>query len=79
MTYPQVTVNGENLPDPPGHWDDRSYSTGEEAVYYPSRFKFQPNGGDFLFFVWESDENEERMWIHTDNIDDVHLTHDHLE
>lgn len=76
MTYPQLTVRGENLPEPFEGWGDEEYSTDNRAVYIPSRFEWIDDK-PLLYLVWESPEREEQMWIHTDNISSVKVTHDH--
>lgn len=80
MTYPKVHIQGEDLPEPFSGWDDREMTSpdGSEAVYFPSRFEFIPDA-PFLYMEWASDEVEERRWIHTDKIESVDSTHDHLE
>ena len=74
MTYPRVTVRGESLPEPDTGWDDREYSDGETAVYYPSRFKVNDS---FLYLVWETDDDSIfQMWIKTDRIASIVSTYE---
>jgi len=76
VTYPKVTVRGEDLPDPFDGWGDIEHSSGDRAVYLPTRFELL-DSHPFLYLVWKADGKEERRWIHTDNIDSVDVTHDH--
>lgn len=72
MTYPRVTVRGNDLPEPFDGIDDREYSTGDEAVYYPSGFEILDDIG-FVVLEWHGDDEveSERRWINTDTIDSL--------
>lgn len=75
MTYPCVTVRGEDLPEPFPGWDSREYSEGDEAVYYPTRFEINGEIG-YVYFQWTSDECHEQRWINFDKVDSIDSYHE---
>lgn len=75
MTYPVVTVYGDDLPAPFEGWDGREQLNDGYAVYVPSRFSWVEEA-PLLYLEWESEGNMERMWIHTDKIDSVEVVHE---
>ena len=81
MTYPRVTIRGTDLPEPFTGWDDREYSTGAKAVYFPTAWEIKPDAG-LVYFEWVSDETHEQRWLSLDtidSIDSIDSTHDHSE
>lgn len=80
MTYPQVTVRGEKLPEPFDGWDDNESLTmldadgRREAVYRPSEYSVERK---YLYLKWDSDELTEHRYIYNSQIESFDVTYDH--
>lgn len=76
MTNPTVEIEGENLPEPFDGIDSREYSTGNEAVYYPTRFEIKGDIGVlYLDYSVSSENTEQRMWVNLDLVNSIKMYH----
>jgi hypothetical protein len=71
MTYPRVTIEGTDLPEPIDGIDDREYADADHAVYYPQHFKIKPD----LEMVYLQYDEDTRRWIDLDSIRSITAKH----